>query len=135
LPAAAARYVAPGSDRGHARLYRPNAAPPQTPRRLALINGDYLRTKWKAQEEFGKSQGWLTGYEVLANPFKRAGEPDLYLVQRYRTLPDAAEEARRDQIMRDHMKMDDTQADADSASRAKYRHVTSSELLQVMTMK
>lgn len=95
----------------------------------------FLSTKWKAQEDFAKSQGWITGYEILANPFKRAGEPDLYLVERYRTLPDAAEQARREQIMRDHVKMDDTQMDADSAGRAKYRHVTGSNLLQVLVIK
>jgi hypothetical protein len=96
---------------------------------------NFLATKWKAQEEFAKSQGWITGYEILANPWKRTGEPDLYLVVRYPTLPDAKEMAKRDQIMRDHVKMDDTQMDADSASRAKYRHVTGSELLQVLTIK
>ncbi len=101
----------------------------------AVDYANFLGTKWKAQEEFAKAQGWITGYEILANPFKRAGEPDLYLVVRYRSLPDAAEQAKRDDIMRDHVKMDDTQMDADSATRAKYRHVTGSELLQVMTIK
>jgi hypothetical protein len=96
---------------------------------------NFLATKWKAQEEFAKSQGWITGYEILANPWKRTGEPDLYLVVRYPTLPDAKEMAKRDQIMHDHVKMDDTQMDADSATRAKYRHVTGSELLQVLTIK
>jgi hypothetical protein len=96
---------------------------------------NFLATKWKAQEEFAKSQGWITGYEILANPWKRTGEADLYLVVRYPTLPDAKEMAKRDQIMHDHVKMDDTQMDADSATRAKYRHVTGSELLQVMTIK
>lgn len=95
----------------------------------------FLSSKWKAQEDFAKAQGWITGYEILANPFKRAGEPDLYLVVRYRTLPDAAEQIKREAIMREQVKMDDTQMDADSASRAKYRHVTGSELLQVITIK
>ena len=95
----------------------------------------FLSSKWKAQEEFAKAHGWITGYEILANAFKRAGEPDLYLVTRYRSLPDAAEMTKRDAIMKAQVKMDDTQMDADSASRAKYRHVTGSELLQVVTIK
>lgn len=96
---------------------------------------NFLGSKWKAQEEFAKAQGWITGYEILANPFKRPGEPDLYLIVRYRSLPDAIEMAKRDKIMHDQVKMDDTQMDADSASRAKFRHVMGSELLQVMTIK
>ncbi len=95
----------------------------------------FLSTKWKAQEDFAKAQGWITGYEILANPFKRAGEPDMYLIERYRALPDATEMAKREQIMRAQVKMDDTQMDADSASRAKFRHVTGSELLQIVTIK
>jgi hypothetical protein len=96
---------------------------------------NFLSTKWKAQEDFAKAQGWITGYEILANPFKRAGEPDLYLVIRYHSLPDAVEQARREQVIHDKVKMDDTQMDADSASRAKFRHVMGSELLQVLTIK
>ncbi|MDP9057576.1 MAG: hypothetical protein M3N34_09710 [Pseudomonadota bacterium] len=96
---------------------------------------NFLTTKWKAQEDFAKAQGWITGYEILANPWKRAGEPDLYLVVRFRSTPDAAEQVRRDQIMRDHVKMDDTQMDAGAADRAKFRHVTGSELLQVLAFK
>jgi hypothetical protein len=96
---------------------------------------NFLATKWKAQEEFAKSQGWITGYEILANANKRPGEPDLYLVVRYRSLPDAAEQAHRDQVMHDHAKMDDAAMDADSAGRAKFRHVTGSQLLQVLAFK
>ena len=96
---------------------------------------NFLSTKWKAQEEFAKAQGWITSYEVLSNPYKRSGEPDLYLIERYRAVPDAAEMAKRQQIMRDQVKMDDSQMDADSAGRAKYRHITNSELLQVLTIK
>ncbi|MBK6297119.1 MAG: hypothetical protein IPF48_03490 [Sphingomonadales bacterium] len=38
---------------------------------------DYLAGPWKAQQEFAKSKGYITGYQVLANPYARAGEPDL----------------------------------------------------------
>ncbi len=96
---------------------------------------NFLSSKWKAQEDFAKAQGWITGYEILANAHKRSGEPDLYLVIRFRALPDAAEQVRREQIMHDHVKMDDTAMDADSAGRAKFRHVTGSQLLQVLTIK
>jgi len=95
----------------------------------------FLAGQWKAQEEFAKSQGWITGYEILANVDKRAGEPDLYLVQRMKSLPDAAEIAHRDEVSRAHVKLTDAQMEASSGDRAKYRHVIGSQLLQVLTSK
>ena len=35
---------------------------------------DYLAGPWKAQQEFAKSKGYITGYQVLANPYARAGD-------------------------------------------------------------
>ncbi len=95
----------------------------------------YLSGRWKAQQEFAKSQGWITGYEVLANVNKRPGEPDLYLITRRHTLPDAAESERRDQVARDHFKEDDKAADVSSGERAKYRKQMGSMLLRAQIFK
>ena len=95
----------------------------------------FLAGQWKAQEEFAKAQGWITGYEVLSNNNKRAGEPDLYLIIRYKSLPDAAEIAHREDVVRAHVKQTDAQLEASSGDRAKYRHVIGSELLQVLNFK
>lgn len=95
----------------------------------------FLAGYWRAQEDFMKAQGWITGYEILANYNKRAGEPDLYLVERMKSLPDAAEIARRNEVMRTQMKMTDAQMEAASGERAKYRKVLGSTLLQVLNFK
>ncbi|MBW8784955.1 MAG: hypothetical protein JF593_10005 [Novosphingobium sp.] len=96
---------------------------------------NFLAGKWRAQEEFAKAQGWINSYEILANVNKRAGEPDLYLVIRYKSLPDAVEQARRDEIVRAHLKLTDSQMSAESGERAKYRHVIGSTLLQKLNFR
>jgi hypothetical protein len=95
----------------------------------------FLAGYWRQQEEFMKAQGWITSYEILSNSNKRPGEPDLYLVERMKSLPDGAEQARRDQVMRDKMKMTEAQMEASSADRAKFRHVIGSSLMQVLNYK
>lgn len=95
----------------------------------------FLAGQWKDQEEFAKSQGWISSYEVLQNLDKRAGEPDLYLVVHMKSIPDAAEMIRRDQVVRDHTRMTDAQMEAGSGDRAKYRHVIGSMLLQQLVFK
>ena len=60
----------------------------------------FLADDWRKRQEYAKKQGWISGYEVLANVHKRPGEPDLILVVRYRTLPDGAESEKRNEAMR-----------------------------------
>ena len=97
--------------------------------------GIYLATEWKAEREFAKSQGWITSYEVLTNPHKRAGEPDVYLVTRFKSFADPAEGDRRSKMMRDHMKMTEDQQRAGSAARDKYRKTISTQLLRSQTFR
>ena len=95
----------------------------------------HLATIWRSNNEYAKSQGWISSYEVLTNVNKRAGEPDLILVVRFKSLPDAAESERRAKMYRDHVKQTDAQMEAASAGRAKYRQVQGSQLWQVMAFK
>jgi hypothetical protein len=97
-----------------------------------LDYANFLAGYWRAQQDFMKAQGWITSYEILANIHKRPGEPDLYLVQRSKSLPDGAESQRRDQLMRDKMKMTEAQMEASSGERAKFRHVIGGSLMQVL---
>ena len=101
----------------------------------SLDYAKFLAGYWRAQQDFMKEQGWITSYELLANIHKRPGEADLYLVQRSKSMPDGAEIARRDQIMRDKMKMTEAQMEASSGERAKFRHVIGSSLMQVLNYK
>ncbi len=95
----------------------------------------FLSGYYKAQEQFAIKQGWQTGWELLANVHKRAGEPDLYLVRRYRDLPDGAEGEKRAAKIRAEVKMSDAQMEAASGDRAKFRHIMGSQLLQVLKPK
>jgi hypothetical protein len=101
----------------------------------SLDYAKFLAGFWKDQEEFAKSQGWITGYEILANVNKRPGEADLYLVRRYRSIPDGAELDKRADQFRKHMAQTDAQMSAASGERAKFRHVIGSQLLQVINFK
>ncbi len=93
---------------------------------------NYLAGTWRSNQDYAKAQGWITGYEMLANENKRPGEPDLYLVTRFKAFADNAEGRRREDMMQAHMRMTQTQMQAASGDRAKYRHSISSQLLRAM---
>ena len=92
----------------------------------------FLAGYYRAQEQYAVSQGWQTSWELLSNVHKRKGEPDLYLIRRYKSLPDGAEGDRRSANIREHVKQSDAQMQAASGDRAKFRHIDGSQLLQVM---
>jgi len=95
----------------------------------------FLATTWREQQEFALKQGWITSYEVLANTHKRPGEPDLILVTRYVALPSGAEGDRRNKLFLAHVSATDATMEAASGDRAKYRHVTGSQLWQVLAFR
>jgi hypothetical protein len=97
-----------------------------------LDYANFLSGYYKTQEEFAIKQGWQTSWELLANVHKRAGEPDLYLVRRYRDIPDSTEGDKRAAKIRAEVKMSDAQMEAASGDRAKFRHIQGSQLLQVL---
>jgi len=98
----------------------------------ALDYQNWLATYVAKEEAYSRSQGWMISTEFLANVNGRKGEPDLYIVRRYKSLPDATEGERRSKMLNDYMKTTDAQQDAAAGDRAKYRHVEGSQLLQVM---
>lgn len=100
-----------------------------------LEYANYLATTWKKNQEFAKSKGWITGYQVLANVNPRPGEPDLYLVTSFSSMPDASEEEKRNTAYRDFMKQSDAQMEAASGDRAKYRTLLGSFLLRQLNFK
>lgn len=95
-----------------------------------LDYANFLSGFFKAQEEFAVKQGWETSWEILSNVNPRKGEPDLYLIRRFKNIPDGAEGERRAAMIRAQVKMDDAQMGAASAERAKFRHVEGTMLLQ-----
>lgn len=98
----------------------------------SLDYANFLAGQWRERQEFAKSQGWISSYEVMQNVNPRHGEPDIILITRFKSMPDAAEQKRREAVMRDHAKQSDAQMDAASGERAKYRHVMGSTLWQAL---
>lgn len=90
----------------------------------------YLAGQWRKQQDFAKAQGWITSYEVLVNANRRAGEPDIILVTRFKNFADGAEGDRRNKAFLDHMKATDVAMEAGSGERAKYRKFLGSQLWQ-----
>jgi hypothetical protein len=95
-----------------------------------LEYANYLANTWRKNQEFAKSKGWITGYQVLSNVYNRPGEPDLYLVVSFTSLPDAAEDEKRNAAYREFMKQSDADMEAASGDRSKYRTVMGSFLLR-----
>jgi len=96
---------------------------------------DWLNGRWKDNQRFAKSQGWLLDYHILANDNNRPGEPDLYLITRYADYPSVAEMKRRDAIMMKHLQSDVRTQDRESGARVKMRTQMGSMLLRELTQK
>ncbi len=91
---------------------------------------DFLSGQWRANQAYAKQQGWLLDYYILGNENRRPGEPDLYLITRYRDHPTAAEIERRDQIMLRRMQTDARTAEQQSGQRVVMRKQMGSMLLR-----
>ncbi len=100
------------------------------PGEAGLKYAEYLATEWKRNSEYAKSQGWITGYAIYSNVHGREGEPDLYLVTQFASIPDAAEDERRNKAYDAWAKTSYKEQAAASGNREQYRTVTGSMLLQ-----
>ena len=96
---------------------------------------DYLAGPWKAQNEFAKSKGYITNYEVLANPYARAGEPDLFLVVTYPKIYDTAEELRQQKEFEAFMKSDARGLAKQFAARSTMRKPMGQQQLRQLKLK
>lgn len=90
----------------------------------------WLATEWKKNAEFAKSQGWLNDYKIYVNANPRDGEPNIFIMRTFSSLPDAAESERRDKAYDAWAKKTAEQQIAESGNRAEYRTVKSSMLLR-----
>lgn len=90
----------------------------------------HLATKWTKVQEFAKSQGWISDYKIYVNANPRDGEPTIYLMSTFSSLPDAAEEERRNKAYDAYLKTSAEQQISESGNRAEYRTVKSSILLR-----
>lgn len=95
-----------------------------------LDYANHLAGMWRKGQDFAMKQGWITGYEILTNEYKRGGEPDFYLITRFAKFTDPAEEDKRENAYNAYMATTNTQLQAASGERAKYRHQMGSMLLR-----
>lgn len=91
---------------------------------------NWLADTWRKRQDYAKAQGWITGYEILTNEYRRAGEPDIYLLTRYANWPSTADNDKRGDAVRAYMAQTDQQMQTSSAQRATYRHQVGSMLLR-----
>jgi hypothetical protein len=96
---------------------------------------DYLAGPWKRQNEFAKSKGYIKSYQVLANAYPRAGEPDLYLIIVYPKIYDNAEQLRQQKEFEAFMKADTRQLAAQYAARGTMRKSLDQQQLQELVLK
>lgn len=96
---------------------------------------DYLAGPWKKQNEFAKAKGYITSYSVLANPYARDGEPDLFLVITYPKIFDTAEEIRQQKEFEAFMKADIRALATQFAARSTMRKPMGQQQLREMKLK
>tara|TARA_R110000787_G_scaffold137495_3_gene251062 strand:- start:8046 stop:8498 length:453 start_codon:yes stop_codon:yes gene_type:complete len=90
----------------------------------------HLAGQWTKVQEFAKSKGWISDYKILINENQRDGEPTLYLMSTFSSIPDAAESERRNKAYDAFMQSSAEQQITESGNRAEYRTVKSSMLLR-----
>ena len=91
---------------------------------------DHLAGLYRKSIDFQKSKGWIKASYMLANVNKRVGEPDLYLVTIADRPSTPAEDESRNKEINTYLQSSDRQGDAQSGTRAKYRHLGGTMLLQ-----
>lgn len=101
----------------------------------SLKYAQYLASQWVKDQEFAKSQGWITGHKMFYNVNPREGEPHIYLMVTFASIPDAAESERRYEAYDAWAKKSVSQQIAESGNRAEYRTVQGSMLLQEFTVR
>lgn len=95
-----------------------------------LDYANHLAANWRQAQEFAKSQGWITDYEVLINEFPRHGEPNVYLITRFEQFETPQQAEERGRQYRQHMQRTIAQLEGESGDRAEYRTRMGSMLLR-----
>ena len=96
---------------------------------------DYLAGNWKKVQEFGKAQGVIVSYRVLATNSARMGEPDLLLVVEYKDYQtNAQQEATRAKVNA-MLAQTDRSATTAGGERAKMREPMGSTEYQELILK
>jgi len=93
---------------------------------------DFLAGRFRKNQEYAKSKGWIKAYYVFSNINNRSDEPDLYLVTVSDHVATPAEAIARTKELNAYNQSDDRKELSASGQRATYRHITADMLLQQM---
>ncbi len=96
---------------------------------------DYIADRYRANQDFAKQKGWISGYRIFANINRRADEPDLYLLTEAPRMPTPQEQVERDRLVSEAMQQTARQATEASGQRVKMRRLGSNLMLQELTLK
>lgn len=97
----------------------------------ALDYVNFLASQWRKSQEFSKSQGWITDYQIWWNTHARGDEADIYLITWFPKMATPAEEDAREAAYSKHMAMTEAEMQAASGERAEYRKQIGSMLMRV----
>ena len=100
-----------------------------------LYYANHLTDRWRASQEFAKSQGWIKDYMVFGNYYNRAGEPDLYLVTIMEKIPSGPESEAQYDAFREWAEATTEQLASENADRAEFREITGTSLLQELNFR
>jgi hypothetical protein len=101
----------------------------------AFAYANFLAGEWRENQEMAKSKGWIKSYKILANPYARKGEPDLFLVTVTDRIASGPESEKRQAEYMEWKKKTISQMEKESGNRAEFREIGSSELLQELTFR
>lgn len=101
----------------------------------SLAYATFLDDRWRSNQEFAKSQGWIKSYHVLSNEYARKDEPELYLITVFDKMVDPAEGERRRIAFEAHNQRTTAQLQAESGDRVKIRTLAGDMLLREMKFK
>ena len=96
---------------------------------------DYVAGTYRRSQDFARSSGWISGYDVLVNVNARQGEPDLYLITRMPRLSTPQEDVERERRINEHMSQTTREAEQGSGQRVTMRRLGSNMLLQELNLR
>lgn len=95
-----------------------------------LAYAEHLAAIWVKNQEYAKSQGWISDYKILVNVDAREGEPNMYLTTTFSEWVSNEEGERRGAQMREWASKSIAELEAESGNRAEFRTLMGTMLLQ-----
>jgi hypothetical protein len=95
-----------------------------------LEYANHLAGTWRKGQDFAKTQGWITDYQIWTNVNAREDEADVYLVTWFPRMETPQEVDARSKAYNAHLQTTIAKAQADSGKRATYRKLAGSMLMR-----